>query len=358
MSSLIPLGGEKDVESGEGSTKHSADDEDFEEDHESKNRRRSCWSCCCCCLLLLLLLGGVGAFFATGYTVPGFLKRNAEVDIADSTEPPPGNDSANLDVGTRDPLDGNTVPAPPGIDPNGNGIANPESPPPGEEPVEPTDETTTVTQSEPFRFGVITDAPFDQDAVNQLESSLAEADADQFILHVGNIRSSDNTLCGVEDYERAATALLTSPVPVWVLPGPSDWSTCENAEGSEDLYEEVFSSFTEDNWDVARPYTQPRRPYNFAFEASENVLIVGLNFLEADRRGTIDETFAWTRAVVDRFEGDKIVIASYSIPLEFMIRVDELAFPREVTYLRGTDGDITENSVVARATSRLTYATV
>lgn len=382
LSDLVPAGDEKDLESGVGSTMNSAYEDETVEDEEAlgkgSRRRRPC---CYCCLLLLcfIFMGGLGAFFVTGYKWPGFLRREdssssataealdqngnplppTPVDAnavpgADGEMPPPPNEGADGEV-QPPPVDETDRQGTDPNDPEEEGSEDTEGPGagPGRGPPGPDEEGDGEENADAVRvrFGVLADIPFDDRQANDLEGRLEGADAD-FILHVGNVRD-DDPACTAAEFTRAAAALASSEVPVWVLPGPNDWTVCDNLPGAQAVYRNTFLQFTENNWNVTQPFRQPNRPHNFAWQASSNLLVIGLNFI-SERPGTTDEIFAWIRAVAENFGGERIVIASYDIPQEFVALVDTLGLP-DVLYISTSYVESGAGSATARATSRLTY---
>lgn len=84
-----------------------------------------------------------------------------------------------------------------------------------------------LTDPNAVKFYVTADVPYDSGQedkiIRDLETIPGEAD---FVIHLGNIQDASVTLCPQQAYISARAILRTSTSPVFVLPGPNDWTNC------------------------------------------------------------------------------------------------------------------------------------
>lgn len=207
---------------------------------------------------------------------------------------------------------------------------------PDEEETDP--DTETLPPPAPEYFAALSNAPYDEDSQADLTGQLASVDA-EFIVHVGNVRS-ESPDCLYEDYLRAAESLLSSDIPVFVVPGPNDWSVCNDPVAAYDNYLTFFNEFTESNWGVGRVRRHPRHPNTFSWRYSEDIQVLGVDLVgdEVELASKIQETIAWTKAAFRNFKGTRVFVFAYSTPDAFVERLEqEVHVGLSITYVNGVD---------------------
>ena len=80
-----------------------------------------------------------------------------------------------------------------------------------------------------IKFYVTADVPYDASQEDKIirDMETIPGDAD-FVVHLGNIQDAFVTMCPQQAYISARAILRKSIAPVFVLPGPHDWTNCPN----------------------------------------------------------------------------------------------------------------------------------
>lgn len=150
---------------------------------------------------------------------------------------------------------------------------------------------------QPLSFYVTSNVPYTSNAnvlVFRDELLTLSSNSTPFVVHLGNIQNSAVTLCPPVTYLAARSLLLTSPVPILMLPGEHDWNDCPFPSQSWQTWQRFFSQFEDNyshNFTIQRPES---RPENFVM-VQNNVLILGLHLVG----GRIDDAAEWSRRQAD-----------------------------------------------------------
>jgi hypothetical protein len=159
----------------------------------------------------------------------------------------------------------------------------------GDEIVNGANSASTAGDKDAVTFYVTADVPYDMGGENKLQRDLISlaSDAD-FVVHLGNIQDASVTLCPETSYFNANAVLKTSPVPVFVLPGPDDWNNCPNPSTALDNWRTYLGRFEQNfnpDFVVDR---QLGHEENFSFLAN-GVLFLGIHLVG----GRVDNKDDW-----------------------------------------------------------------
>jgi len=206
---------------------------------------------------------------------------------------------------------------PPTDTPTGSPSAEPVSAP-TKSPVLPEvrtlSPTVTVVSSAAATVGTfyaIGDVPYNPMQARQLEQQMLQVPEDaEFLIHVGDLRGSDNTtlLCKLEEYEATAAILRKSPVPVFIVVGDNEWNDCTNPDEGLGFWRQTFQRFDRKHWvHNFQVKQQPGRPENFSF-VHKGTLYIGLNIvglpvLSVDEWNMrLSSQLMWTQQLIREYE--------------------------------------------------------
>jgi hypothetical protein len=74
------------------------------------------------------------------------------------------------------------------------------------------------------------------------------ADVAQFLVHLGDLQSVQESNCEEWAYQNASNILRKSRVPTFVLPGDNDMNDCDDVQHGEEMWTKYFRRFDE-RWD-------------------------------------------------------------------------------------------------------------
>lgn len=99
---------------------------------------------------------------------------------------------------------------------------------------------------EAITFYVTSDTPRNGDEEKALAKNLAKVSPQaDFFVHLGSIQDPEVTQCEPAQYEKVASILMKSPVPVYVLPGQQDWNNCPDQDEGWNNWWANFMEFDE-----------------------------------------------------------------------------------------------------------------
>lgn len=155
--------------------------------------------------------------------------------------------------------------------------------------------STEMPTVKSISFYAITDTPKTQieatllqrrfDLMNENEvdgnSTSTVVDPADFVIHVGNMINPFDDSCPESAYVNSSDVLLSSPVPLFAVPGEVDWYDCVDPVASLELWRKHFVGF-EENWSQQDFHTgrQAIRPENFKF-MRDGILFIGVHVLKA-----------------------------------------------------------------------------
>lgn len=133
------------------------------------------------------------------------------------------------------------------------------------------------------KFYVTADVPYDASQedkiITDVESIPGDAD---FVIHLGNIQDAFVTLCPQQAYISARAILRRCAAPVFMLPGPNDWTNCPRPEGAMKDWN-FFLGYFERNFVHSFGVThQLGNEPNFGF-LDKGVLFIGIHLVGGRR---------------------------------------------------------------------------
>lgn len=182
-------------------------------------------------------------------------------------------------------------------------------------------------QEQVTTFYAIGDVPYTPREAEEIEVQIRNIPSDaEFVIHVGDLRSSDQTnpLCLEEEYILAAEIFKKSHAPVFVILGDNEIECSNPTEGMQ-FWNKHFLRFDSRHWnhtfDIQR---QPGRPYNFAF-VHKKTLFIGLNIIGLPVRDArewevrLTEEVEWTKELIRYYSGvlgetGRVVIFGHANP--------------------------------------------
>jgi len=204
------------------------------------------------------------------------------------------------------------------------------------------------------KFYVIADAPYDSteedNIIRDLETIPGDSD---FLIHLGNIQDAAVTLCPQQAYISAQAILRTSPIPVFVLPGPNDWNNCPDPGiALNDWTHQLgkFERFFVHRFGITHQMTNEE---NFAF-VHKGVLFIGLHLVggrkhdKKEWRLRHQKNTRWVEDQLENVQEDKyraVILLANARPgqqhndffQEIFDDIDELGKP--VLYIHASGGN-------------------
>ena len=150
---------------------------------------------------------------------------------------------------------------------------------------------TDGTAPSPLDFRLMGDVPYSQSEYSELEADLATVGAtDEFFAHVGDI-TAETSSCDESLYSSMESSLLTSSIPVFIVPGDNEWNDCSNPDQAWSYWDTHLMRL-EENWShIFTVLRQSVREENFAFVHS-GALFIGLNLVG----GSVHDSSEWRSA--------------------------------------------------------------
>ncbi len=140
----------------------------------------------------------------------------------------------------------------------------------------------------PFTFRAIADLPYNATQLAQLLDQLPNLNADeQFVVHLGDIKAGADRGCEESYYQTTHDALLTAPVPAYIIPGDNEWNDCDDMAAAWALWDQYFGDFEQNYTDGPTVIRQTVRSENFAFIQGE-VAFIGINNVGNQKVGQTD----------------------------------------------------------------------
>lgn len=150
------------------------------------------------------------------------------------------------------------------------------------------------------KFCVITDAPINDITARVLDDRIRNKIPPDcaFLLHLGDYRSGGPP-CTIQEFEKAATILRKSPVPVFPLLGDNDSVDCPNYPEGLQFWKDTFDNdFAFVHWDNSLVVTKHPSRSNFVIRLGDS-LIFGLTILGGTTPDVVDNglegQFDWVR---------------------------------------------------------------
>lgn len=185
-----------------------------------------------------------------------------------------------------------------------------------------------MSSSKDVHFYVLADEPYDFSNVELLTRELESLPADaEFVIHLGNANSDEQSRCQEYGFERAAAILKESPVPVLVIPGDLDWAACgskEDAEQALNWWDVSLGRTLERKWEGSSPLDVDYFDAvvgNFSF-LHKGVLFISVNIVDAETEPTevtrrLEQNVMWTKEKLTQFNADEyhaLVILGHAPP--------------------------------------------
>lgn len=160
-------------------------------------------------------------------------------------------------------------------------------------------------QTPPFTFRAIADLPYNASQLAELLDQLPNLNADEeFVVHLGDIKAGKDRGCEETFYQTTHDALLTAPVPAYIIPGDNEWNDCDDMDAAWALWDQYFGAFEQNYTDGPTVIRQTIRPENFAFIQGE-VAFIGINNVGNQQVGQLDwgqlhrDNAAWVTEILD-----------------------------------------------------------
>ena len=129
------------------------------------------------------------------------------------------------------------------------------------------------------KFYVTADVPYDAGQEDKITRDLETIPGDaDFVIHLGNIQDASITLCPQQAYISARAILRASPVPVFVLPGPNDWTNCPRPDLALNDWNDNLGYFERNFVHSFGVTHQLGNEENFGF-LEKGVLFIGLHLV-------------------------------------------------------------------------------
>lgn len=157
-------------------------------------------------------------------------------------------------------------------------------------------------------FYVTGDVPYDLSGETKLQSDLASLSGDAtFVVHLGNVQDASITMCPETAYSRAGLFLKTSPVPVFVLPGPEDYNNCPIPLAAIENWQRFLNHFEENFEQNFQVTHQLGNDANFCFLHS-GVLFIGLHLVG----GRMFDNDSWRERLAKNVQWVEEQLANYN----------------------------------------------
>ena len=175
-------------------------------------------------------------------------------------------------------------------------------------------------------FYVVADEPRGFESYDAFTRELETLPRDaEFVVHLGSVNGGPQGRCREYGYERAASMLRESPVPVLAVPGDLDWAACGRDGGGGrgralGLWDANFGRLA-DAWDHPLDVQYSRDVVgNFAFLRG-SALFVSVNVAGEDTDGTeradrLAKNVDWTKGQLRKHRGEykSVVIFGHAPP--------------------------------------------
>jgi hypothetical protein len=140
-----------------------------------------------------------------------------------------------------------------------------------------------MVDSTSAKFYVTADVPYDSSQESKIirDIETIPSDAD-FVVHLGNIQDASVTLCPQQAYISANAILGKCASPVFVLPGPNDWTNCPRPDTSLRDWQNYLGNFERNFVHSFGVSHQLGNEENFSFIV-KNVLVIGLHLVGGRR---------------------------------------------------------------------------
>lgn len=145
-------------------------------------------------------------------------------------------------------------------------------------------------KTEPITFSAIGDVPYSDEAVKDLDKSIAdhnENSESSFLIHLGDIKLGSKP-CDEIIYKNVSAQLKKSNLPVYIIPGDNEFNDCTDPDQAFSLWNKYFFHLNE-NWErIHEVEYQVERKENFNWIENE-VAFVGLNLVG----GRVHDSLEW-----------------------------------------------------------------
>jgi hypothetical protein len=133
------------------------------------------------------------------------------------------------------------------------------------------------------KFYVTADVPYDASQEDKIIQDIETIPGDaDFVIHLGNIQDAFVTLCPQQAYISARAILRRCAAPVFMLPGPNDWTNCPKPESAMKDWT-FFLGYFERNFVHSFGVThQLGNEENFGF-LDKGVLFIGIHLVGGRR---------------------------------------------------------------------------
>ena len=102
----------------------------------------------------------------------------------------------------------------------------------------------------------------------------------KFLIHLGDMKRL-SMKCEEDDYEDFAELLKVSPIPIFIIPGDNDYSSCKNKFRAKGFWDKYVLKF-EKHWDIDFDFNrQENQKENFSFFIEGN-LFVGIKLFKKE----------------------------------------------------------------------------
>jgi hypothetical protein len=200
-------------------------------------------------------------------------------------------------------------------------------------------------------FSAIGDVPYAPEEIAELEQHLADHDRyspSTFLVHLGDIQSSSEP-CQEARYQTVADLLMTSEVPVFIVPGDNEWVGCTNPAQGWAWWEEHLLGLEQGFCGIWPVESQAARPENFSF-LRDGVLFLGLNNVSGGPSSVEQASADWVIAqfAAHGASARAAVLMAQKEPdgvLFDAVKARGRAFARPVLYIHGDGHEWIEDPV-------------
>ena len=204
-------------------------------------------------------------------------------------------------------------------------------------------------------FFVLGDIPYNrfqrtllQQQIQNIKTlQLTGKDSSQFIVHVGDLMSSNNG-CSENDY-KAINKMFTenSPIPVLTVPGDNEWNDCPNPTEAWERFDKNLIGL-EKQWKNNTFHSiverSTKRSENFAFFQS-GILFLGINMVagklsQSDSRQRLIDNEQWLNSSIKKYSSESraiIIFGHSTVGSKIFSTIKDIVEPLQIpmVYING-----------------------
>jgi hypothetical protein len=192
----------------------------------------------------------------------------------------------------------------------------------------PSSVPTSLFEASTTTFYAIGDVPYDDLQASQLTVQMQNIPSNaDFVIHVGDLRNaSDDMPCRLDEFERVASILSLSKVPVFVVLGDNDWNDCPNHEEGLQFWKREFLFFESRYWNHTFNISR-LEGYDATFSfRHKRSLFIGLNLVggkvldQSEWHVRLRSQYNWTADLIREYRDDiwpatgRVVIMAHADP--------------------------------------------